>query len=370
MNKILFYIEKLAYQGSIGGAEKVLLTLVNNMDPRQFDITVQTLYPDEYARLLAPHIHYKYCYPHKNRLTSLLYRAEAEAGLTYPLHIKGDYDIEAAFLEYDSTKVIAASTNRRAKKVAWIHCDLNAAVRDKERFVSKTKAIYGKYDKIVCVSEKCEESFHSLFGRDDRTLVIHNVIDEDEIRNRSKLPLPEKVCSDRLILCCVGSFSPPKNHFRLLMACKRLHDEGREFELWLVGDGVLRQEIEEFISKNEMGEYVRLWGFQTNPYPFMNQADLLVCSSSYEGFSTFITEGVILGKRILTTDCSGMHEILDGYSGGMIVPNDDEAFYSGLLDCMTKPLSAEPAGGAGFSKEALVRANEDFFKALLRNSGE
>ena len=59
MIKILFYIEKLAYQGSIGGAEKVLLTLVNNMDPRQFDITVQTLYPDEYARLLAAHIHYQ-----------------------------------------------------------------------------------------------------------------------------------------------------------------------------------------------------------------------------------------------------------------------------------------------------------------------
>ena len=52
MIKILFFIDKFAYQGSIGGAERVLITLVNHMDPSKFDITVQTLFPDEYASLL------------------------------------------------------------------------------------------------------------------------------------------------------------------------------------------------------------------------------------------------------------------------------------------------------------------------------
>ena len=56
MIKILFFIDKFAYNGSIGGAEKVLITLVNHMDPNKFDITVQTLYPDEYEELLNPYI--------------------------------------------------------------------------------------------------------------------------------------------------------------------------------------------------------------------------------------------------------------------------------------------------------------------------
>jgi hypothetical protein len=46
MIKILFFIEKFSYNGSIGGAEKVLITLVNNMDPGKYDITVQTVFPD------------------------------------------------------------------------------------------------------------------------------------------------------------------------------------------------------------------------------------------------------------------------------------------------------------------------------------
>ena len=49
----------------------------------------------------------------------------------------------------------------------------------------------------------------------------------------------------------------------------------------------------------------------------------------------------------------------------MIVPNDDEAFYSGLRSCAEHPLESEPTGGLAFSTEALVKENEAFFKRLL-----
>lgn len=117
---ILFFIESL----SGGGAEKVLRNLVNAMDQTKFCITVQTLYPDDAGKYLAPGIRYRYCYPAKNRINELRMRAEAAAGLTYPLHIKGDYDIEVAYLECGSTKIVASSTNQKALKLAWVHCDL------------------------------------------------------------------------------------------------------------------------------------------------------------------------------------------------------------------------------------------------------
>ena len=95
MIHILFFIESL----SGGGAEKVLCNLVNAMDQTRFAITVQTLYPENAKKYLAPGIRYKYCYPAKSRVSSVRMRIEAAAGLTYPLHIKDDYDIEAAYLE-------------------------------------------------------------------------------------------------------------------------------------------------------------------------------------------------------------------------------------------------------------------------------
>ena len=369
MIKILFFIEKFSYNGSIGGAEKVLITLVNNMDPGKYDITVQTVFPDPLAGLLKRHIHYKYCYKSKNRMTTLLYRAEAENGMIYRRCIKSDYDIETAFLEFDTTKVIAASTNKRAKKVAWIHCDFNIAVRDKVRFVRKTEKLYKKFDQIVCVSEQCRRSFREIFGGRFDPVVLHNVIDVEEIKRKAAHSLPDCYRKSKTVLCSVGNFSSPKNHLRLLRACKRLRSEGYDFELWLVGDGMLRTEIESYIRENGLEEAVRLFGFQANPYPFMRAADLLVCSSDYEGYSTFITEGVILQKRILTTDCSGMRDILDKYSAGRIVANSDEAFFKGLVEYFQQ--QEETAGCTPditiFSTQQLVKENESFFEALVKN---
>lgn len=369
MIKILFFIDKFAYKGSIGGAEKVLITLVNHMDPEKFDITVQTLYPDEFAELLNPNIKYKYCYPKKTSFSNNLFRVEAQLGLTYPLHIKGDYDIEVAYLEAETTKVMAASINKKAKKIAWVHCDFDIAVKDKEAFVRKTAKQYKKFDKIACVSEKCKDSFVAMFGNDPESVVVHNVIDEKEILGKAEQSLPEGVVKRKRTLCTVGNLTPPKNHIRMLDAVNRLHEDGYDFDLWIVGDGQQRPMIDEFAREHHMDSYVTLHGFQKNPYPFMNAADVLVCSSDFEGFSTFISEGLIIGKPILTTDCSGMHELLGESEYGIIVPNNDEAFYDGMKDMLSKNdeqlkyyADKSKERGKMFSTEYLTKKTERFLE--------
>lgn len=364
MIKILFFIDKFAYNGSIGGAEKVLITLVNHMDPSKFDITVQTLFPDEYANLLNPNIKYKYCYPQKTSLAYSIFRVEAQLGLVYALHIKDSYDIEVAYLESETTKVMSASTNKQAKKIAWVHCDFAVAVKDKDAFIKKAAKQYKKFDKIVCVSEKCRESFVAMFGNDPEVVVVHNVIDDTEILEKANEQLPNNVEKSTFTLCSVGNFTSPKNYIRLLKTAYLLHEDGYIFDLWIVGDGQQRNMIESFIREHQMESYVTLFGFQKNPYPYMKAADLLVCSSDYEGFSTFVSEGLILGKTILTTDCSGMHELLDHYNNGYITENNDEAFYKGikrLLDVFPETIG----NNVEFSTKQLTKANEDFFYGLM-----
>lgn len=371
MIKILFFIEKLAYNGSIGGAEKVLVNLVNHLDAEKYDITVQTVFPDPLSGLLKNTVRYRYCYPAKNRLTKLLYRAEAEAGLTYRLHVKDDYDIEVAYLEYDSTKVMAASTNKKAKKIAWVHCDFNVAVKDKAAFVKKAAPQYSKFDKVICVSGQCRQSFVSLFGREQDTVVVYNVVDDEDIRQKAQEPLPDGCEKQGLTLCAVGRFSPVKNHERMLRAVRDMVDSGWNLKLWLVGDGETRKQVEEIIISLQLQNYVKCWGFQSNPYPFMKAADLLLCSSDYEGFSTFVTEGIVLGKQILTTDCSGMHELLDGYAGGTVVANSDEAFKKGLENWLREyelnGKAEENIHDGRFCMNELVASNERFFEGILQD---
>ena len=114
-------------------------------------------------------------------------------------------------------------------------------------------------------------------------------------------------------------------------------------------------------------------GFIDNPYPFMREADLLACSSIYDGYSTFVTEGVILGKPIVTTDVSGMRELLGDSEFGLVVEDDDEAFYIGLKRMLRDAaLRGEYAGhaaqrSADFSAEILTQKTENYFTRLLED---
>lgn len=370
MIKILFFIETLAG----GGAEKVLRDLVNHMDQTKFDITVQTVWPCDAGKYLAPGIRYKSMYPSETKVNHLRYRAEAESGLAYRLHVWDDYDIECAYLEMGSTKIMAASTNKTAKKLAWVHCELTKAVDDPQTFAWKTAPWYAKFDQIVCVSRNVKKDFDEMFRNRFDSTVLYNVIDDATIREKAQLSLPEGANRRRFTVLSAGRLSPPKKFVRLLQAHRRLLEEGLEHDLWILGDGPEREMLERYVAENGLTGSVWMPGFLENPYPFMREADLLACSSVYEGYSTFMTEGVILGKPIVSTDVSGMRELLGDSEFGLIVENDDGALYRGLKrmlsDAALRERYAEKAAARGcdFSAARLTKTAEEYFMTLAGES--
>ncbi len=367
MIRILFFIETI----DGGGAEKVLRNLVNNMDQSLFDITVQTVWPCNPKEYLASGIRYKSMYPAKNKTNVLRYRAEAASGLTYALHIRDDYDIECAYLECGATKLLAGSTNRKAVKLAWVHCDMKKMMSDPEAFAKKTAKYYAKYDKVICVSQKGRESFADLFGTDVDTDILYNTIDREEILQKAEEPLPKSDMMPHPLVVSLGRLSEPKHYIRLLRAHKRLLDEGIVHALLIVGEGPDRRELEQYIIEHHLEGSVRLPGFKSNPYPYLKAADLLACSSIYECFSTFVTEGLVVGKPIVTTDVSGMRELLGDSEYGLITDNNDEAFYQGMKKLLVDPgLRQEFAAksalrGVNFSTAKMVKDTENYFINVL-----
>ena len=364
--KILFYIDTL----SGGGAEKVLKTLVNSMDQNQFDITVQTTFREN-PKELCDGIKYKYCFSNHSFITKALFRAETAARILYPAHIKNDYDIEVAYLECASTKIMAGSTNKKAKKLAWVHCDLRKITDEPEGFMQKTKPWYEKFDKVVCVSKSVRESFVEMYGDTPESVIVYNTIDDEEIIKKSLEPLSTEITKNKLTLLMVGRLMPQKNYTRLLKTAKTLLNEGFDFELQIIGEGEERPTLEKYIEDNNLTESVKLLGFQNNPYPFIKNADLLVCSSNNEGFSTFVTEGLILGKTVVTTDCSGMDELLGNNEYGIITENNDEAFLNGLRKMLSDPdllkTYSEKAKSRGqqFSKNELTQQTQNLFLKII-----
>lgn len=365
MTTILFFIESL----SGGGAEKVLRNLVNAMDQTKFCITVQTLYPENAEKYLVPGIRYKHCYPSKNRINELRMRAEAAARLTYPLHIKDDYDIEVAYLECGSTKIMASSTNAKVLKLAWVHCDLAKKADNPAAFAKETAKYYRKYDRVVCVSEDVRRSFQEMYGPIAETAIVYNCYDDAEILHKAEKQVSEEKV--RTIIA-IGRLTAQKGFDRLLRVHKRLIDEGIRYQLKILGEGEDRKALEAFVEQNGLTDTVALCGFQENPYPMLKNAAFYVCSSRYEGFSTTVIESLILGTPVVTTDCTGMREILGDSEYGLITANDDDAFYEGVKRMLTKPgllkHYAEQAKirGRDFKRGKLAEDTETFFERELQ----
>lgn len=368
MIKIFFFIDTTL---ASGGAEKVLCKLVNNLSPEEFDVTVQTLWPEDAERYLAPNVHYRSVFPVKNKLNKLRFRIEAQLGQVYENHIKGDYDIEIAYLECGPTKIISRSSNQQAVKLAWVHCDLQRMTDDPAVFAEKARKWYAKFDKVVCVSEHVMKSFRSLFGEEPQSLVLYNTVDDAEIRKKANAPAAPTPRQGRLVAATVGRMYYAKGYDRLLEAHHRLLQDGILYDLWILGEGPERSILEKIVQDYGMEDTVHFLGFQQNPYPFMQAADLIVCSSRYEGFSTVVTEALILGKPVVTTPCSGMQELLGDSQYGLITEDSVEGIYAGMKKMLEDPdlrenyAQAAKLRGKAFSKAERIAETESFFRSVL-----
>lgn len=343
MKKIIFFIESLAG----GGAEKVLTDLVKNLDKSKFDITVATvvdigIYSDEVKK----NCKYFSFLPNPDNCNSLLSKIlykikykliyKLPSTIIYKTFIKEKYDIEIGFVEGFVTKVISRSTNKNSNKIAWVHVDpLNRDYADKyyKNLQSQIES-YKKYDKVVCVSKSVKQAFEKKMYKDQKNIVKYNPVDSKEIVAKSNEKCDIKR-PNKILIGTIGRLTIQKGYDRLLKVVQSLKKDGLDFELWILGEGEEKIRLKQFIMQNNLGNTVRLLGFQKNPYKFIKMCDLFVCSSRAEGFSLAIAESMIIGLPIISTDCAGPNELLNFGEYGMIVENEETPLYEGLKQLIT-----------------------------------
>ena len=346
MRNILFFIESLGG----GGAEGAFTQVVAHLDKTRFHATVVSERDGQtHAETMRQNSRYRPFVPAnetQNPVRDFLNRVTLKASVTLPLEtvhrifLRGRYDVEVAGCEGYATKLIAHSPNPHSVKVAYVHTDFvhyphSAAVykggKDEER------ACYEKFDHILCVSETIRAAFIETYGMEEKTRVMYNIIDDDRIRRLSAAPAPAQLPAQRPLFVMVGNFWPVKGYDRMARAVARLRDEGYRFSVVAMGIDYGNGALAALIRELDLGDYITLLGFQENPYPIVRQADAYLCTSLAEGYSTAVSEAVILGRPVLTTDCSGMREIFGDSDCGVICENSDDGIYGMLKQALDDP---------------------------------
>ena len=339
--KILFLIESL----SGGGAEKILTTILNNININKFDVTLCCIVnTGQFLNDIPSNVAYQYIIPNPKETNSLwsklkytlkykLVYSWLPLNWVYKLWVPKGNDIEIAFVEGFSTKLLSKSSSK-SKKIAWLHTDFGYNHWTPIVFKNnrQEEVTYSKFNNVVCVSHVVKDSLLKIYPSLNNVIVKYNPINDILIRDMSTISSGIKCINvESLKLISVGRLAPQKGYDRLLPIIKRLYDNGHNISLTILGEGSERNKLEEYIAKNNLENIVSLPGFTANPYSIIKEHDLFVCSSRAEGYSTAVTEALILGLPVITTDCSGMRELLgENNEYGVVVQNDEESLYNGI----------------------------------------
>ncbi len=373
MKSVLFLIPTL----DRGGAENVLVDLVNRLDQGKFKITVQTLFDENSQKeRLAEGIEYKSFLYHQFHGNSRL-MAHIPARLLYKIIVKKKYDIIVSYLEGPTTRIIYGCPYSDTRTVAWIHSALDTGRGFSAGFAAKSTAIsaYKSFDKVVFVAntvrQKIENTAETIFSN---SIVLYNAIDMKEISARSEESIPEGTFNENEIcIISTGKIAPVKGYDRLAHVQKMLVEEGYKTHVYILGEGKDRKSIEEYTIENGLSETFTFLGFQNNPYKYVAKADLFVCSSRREGYSTAVSEALVLGVPVITTEVSGMRELLRDNEYGVITDNNEKSLYQGIKHLLDHPellahyreMSAER--GKAFDTENAVKAVEDMLLGLYES---
>ena len=324
---------------SIGGIEKVLLTLANEFADEHEVLIVVCSGKDHFVandkyRIVGLNSKLRNC------IGKL---GEVIAGERPDIFITGG----------DGPNIVAAlvkrkSISRGVKFVLTQHNYMNT-----ETYHNKTihkiimRIAYHNSDSVVAVSAGVKDFLMSDFHLDEsRVSIIYNPIPLRNIEIMAKSTEESKLvdeCKPYILFC--GRFSVVKNIPLLINAFSRLPDKG--INLVLIGDGEERDAVHELVSRMYLDDRVFFRGTTTNVFPWVKGSEITALSSESEAFPIFCLESFAMGKILVSTPTKGVEEAYGNMGKKYVaIKNNNIAAYAdvlekGLLDCKKEYITSE-----------------------------
>ncbi len=330
----------------LGGSERCMTEMLKNMDLERYDITLRSLIPVEnvneipqgikvingyegfamcsepmrsfvpqalkklqFGKLVWKSI-YWYAVTYGNReYTASFWRNMSR----YVPELSEGYDVTIGYGPGLASLFVIDKVPNGGKKILWVNTNL---VRAKFE-LDYHHRLYRQADRIVMVCQNLLRDMQGYYPDcADKMTVFYDMLDIPGIRTAGEQYTAEYLAGEESRILTVGRLCEAKALHLAVEAAAILKSRGVPFRWYIIGEGELRPQIEAKINELQVQDRVVLLGALRNPYPWFKDCDLYVQTSVYEGSCTTITEALIFGKCVVTTDIDiAFEKIQDGKNG-------------------------------------------------------
>ena len=334
--KVLFFLWSFSLGG---GAEKILSTIVSNLDLEKYQIDILEMEHfdkgyeavPEGVNLLKPYKKKSY----GRFMDAILWRLRIYfPTLVRNWLIKDEYDIEVSFTIMNPA--FPFSKRKEVKKIAWIHGSIEAFLKEEQtQYRNNHFEQLSHADKIIAISKKTRESIETVYPMFQNKLqTIYNGYDFTALLEKSEEISP--VTLEKNSICVIGRLEDLKGTDRVLEVFNELQNEVNDVHLYYIGSGEQEIFLKEEVERLQLQNKVHFLGYQKNPYSILKQAKVLLSLSKQEGFSGAVVEAVTLGIPFVSTNVGGALELSNEGQFGEVIETNQEA-----IDALKKYITGE-----------------------------
>lgn len=350
-----------------GGAERVMCMLANAWAGQGREVTLLNLEGDgESAYPLHASVRRRnlglLSEPSRNLLHSLV-RNAGRIRILRRVICESDPDVVISFMDLPNVLTLAAV--RGMSRPVIVSERIHPAFYDSGTMWRRLRdLLYPSADALVCQT-------NAILGWFKDRMQINGRV----IPNPVTLPPQWEKSPDphRRWVTAMGRLDRQKGFDLLLEAFARIASKNPQWSLRIIGDGGLRETLQQQCRALALQERVDFAGLVKSPFPLLGSSDVFVLSSRFEGFPNALCEAMACGLPVISFDCpSGPADIIRHEIDGLLVPPENVA---ALADCMDRLMndpvernrlaSRAPEVATRFSLEKIMALWEELFEEVL-----
>jgi glycosyltransferase involved in cell wall biosynthesis len=345
----------------VGGIERIIATIATALDPAKYDVEVWCIVrggpvADEIRSRGLPVVILDIRSYH-NPLSMMRFIRTLRKAHPAIVHVHGYF---------------AATAGRIAALAAGVPATINHYHTIYYNMTFFNRVINNYLDRrsgrTIYISEAVRASFvPHCYVRPD-SVVMYNGVDTD-------LYSPGVFDATRQIITCVGSLTAQKGHVFLLSAFKIVLARHPGAQLWIAGEGPLRETLTSEAARLGISDSLQLLGRRDDVASILRRSGIFVMSSLREGLPVALIEAMACALPVVATDVGGMPELVADRESGFIIPaKNPEALAAAMIRLLDDPHKAREMGLRGnavfknkFTSVSMKRTLEAIYDELLKN---